>query len=145
LLVLKEVKAAEPIMRSELPTGLLAYNTHLFTVEKFRADGTRDKFKSCLVAHGNEQDTTMYWDWHLIMMCLAAYIQDGQYVAAKLDVKGAFIQTEMSGVPAYIQCRGRWHTIMSIIPEQMQYVRDDNALYCRLKKALYGCVQASKL
>jgi hypothetical protein len=66
------------VKREDTPQGIPTFNTHLFTVEKFKADGTRDNFKSRLVAHGNEQDTTLYPDrssptaqMHSIMSCLA--------------------------------------------------------------------------
>lgn len=61
-LVFKDLKAVEPIKKEEILTGFPAFNTHLFTVDKFKADGTRDKFKSHLAAHGNEQDSTSYPD-----------------------------------------------------------------------------------
>ncbi len=130
-----------------------AFNSHLFTIEKFRADGSHDKYKSRLVAHGNEQDTTLYPDrasptaqLHSIMACLAVAACNEKYSVGKLDVKGAFIQTKMSGVPVYIKCTGRLrHVILRIYPELTRYVGKDGVLYCKLLKALYGCVQASKL
>jgi hypothetical protein len=64
----------------------------------------------------------------------------------KIDVKGAFIQTEMSGTPVYIKCGGNLKKqILGIYPAFSKYVGPDGLLYCKLKKALYGCVQASKL
>jgi hypothetical protein len=64
----------------------------------------------------------------------------------KIDVKGAFIQTEMSGTPVYIKCGGNLKKqILGIYPALSKYVGSDGMLYCKLKKALYGCVQASKL
>jgi hypothetical protein len=82
-------------------------------IEKFKADGTHEKFKSQLDAHGNEQDTMLYPDrasptaqLHSIMTCLAVAVCKEQCTVGKLDVKGAFIQTEMSGTPVYIKCMG---------------------------------------
>jgi hypothetical protein len=67
-------------------------------------------------------------------------------LAGKLDVKGAFIQMEMSGLPVYIKGRGRLvNVIINTIPELARYVGEDGLLYCKLKKAHYRCVQASKL
>jgi hypothetical protein len=71
---------------------------------------------------------------------------NGNYALGKLDVKGAFIQTEMKGTPVYIKCRGRLRDlILEAYPVYKKYVGQDGILDCRLKKALYGCVQASKL
>jgi hypothetical protein len=53
----------EPIRKEEIPAGFKAHNTHLFTVEKFRADGSHDKYKNRLMAHGNEQDSAIYANW----------------------------------------------------------------------------------
>jgi hypothetical protein len=152
-LVFQDLKAIEPVKKEDIPQGIPAFNTHLFTVEKFKADGTRDKFKSRLVAHGNEQDTTLYPDrssptaqMHSLMCCLAVAACNPQYHIAKLDVKGAFIQTEMSGTPVYVKCAGKLRErIIETYPELGRYVGRDRVLYGVLRKALYGCVQASKL
>ena len=54
-LVFEELDAMEPVRKEDIPKGYKAHNTHLFTVEKFMADGKHDKFKSRLVAHGNDR------------------------------------------------------------------------------------------
>jgi hypothetical protein len=45
---------------------------------------------------------------HSIMMCLMVAACNPQYSRAKLDVKGAFKQTEISGAPEYIKCMGNY-------------------------------------
>jgi hypothetical protein len=63
-----------------------------------------------------------------------------------LDVKGAFMQTEMSGMPVYVKCTGKLRDrVLETFPELSQYVGTDRVLYGVLRKALYSCVQASKL
>ncbi len=149
-LVFKDLKAVEPVKEEEIPTGIPAFNPRLFTVQKFKADGTRDKFKSRLVAHGNEQDSMLYLDCssptaqlHSIMTCLPVVASNPQYSIAKLDVKGAFIQTEMSGM---VKCTGKLRDrILEMFPKLGKYIGADRVLYRVLRKALYGCVQASKL
>jgi hypothetical protein len=149
-LVFKDLKAVEPVKKEEIPTGIPAFNPRLFTVQKFKADGTRDKFKSRLVAHGNEQDSMLYLDCssptaqlHSIMTCLPVVASNPQYSIAKLDVKGAFIQTEMSGM---VKCTGKLRDrILEMFPKLGKYIGADRVLYRVLRKALYGCVQASKL
>jgi hypothetical protein len=144
------LKAVEPVKKEEIPTGIPAFNPRLFTVQKFKADGTRDKFKSRLVAHGNEQDSMLYLDCssptaqlHSIMTCLPVVASNPQYSIAKLDVKGAFIQTEMSGM---VKCTGKLRDrILEMFPKLGKYIGADRVLYRVLRKALYGCVQASKL
>jgi hypothetical protein len=97
------------VERKDIPLGIKPLGCHLFTVQKFDASGEHDKYKSRLVSHGNEQDTSLYPDrssptvsLHAIMTCLAIAACDSTYTMAKIDVKGAFIQTEMRGTPVYI-------------------------------------------
>ena len=152
-LVFVELEAMEPVRKEEIPKGYKAHNTQLFTVEKFTANGKHDKYKSRLVAHGNEQDATIYADHssptvaiQSLMTCLTLAACNKDCIVGKLDVKGAFIQTKMSGIPVYVQCRGKLKDmVLKVLPDLGQYVGSDGVLYCRLKKALYGCVQASKL
>jgi hypothetical protein len=152
-LVFEELKAVEVVAKEKIPAGIPAFSSHLFTVEEFKADGSHDKYKSRLVAHGNEQDTTLYPDraspmaqLHSIMTCLAVAACNEKCSVDKLDVKGAFIQTEMMGTPVYIKCAGRLkNVILCTYPKLKDYVSEDGVLYCKLLKALYGCVQASKL
>ncbi len=143
-------------MQPVLPVELGDYKplrSHMFTVEKFLADGSFDKVKSRMVANGDEQDPQLYPDrssptvaLHSIFACLAIAAYTGQYIFAKLDVKGAFIQTEMEGPPVFIKCdRKLTSSIVKILPGIKKYVQKDGTSFCRLLKALYGCVQASKL
>jgi len=79
------------------------------------------------------------------MTCMTLAACNKDCAVAKLDVKGAFIQTDMSGVPVYVQCRGRLKdNILKKLPDLEKYVSTDDVLYCRLKHALDGCVQAYK-
>jgi len=133
--------------------GKKAYNCHMFGVEKFLATGEHDKFKARLVFNGNEQDADLFPDrssptaaLHSIMACLAVAASNGITKVGKIDVKGAFIQTEMEGPPVYVRCdKNLTKLIVEVLPGIRKYVTKDGTLYCRLLKALYGCVQASKL
>jgi hypothetical protein len=49
--VFDELQAIEPVDKKDFPKGVKALGSHLFTVEKFMADGQHDKFKSRLVSH----------------------------------------------------------------------------------------------
>jgi hypothetical protein len=109
--------------------------------------------KSRLVLHGNEQETSLYPDRlpptvfvQAIITCLALEACNTAYMLGKINVKGAFIQTEMSGRPVYIQCtRQLKDLILDLYPEYSKYIGKDGVLYCKLLKSLCGCVQASKL
>jgi hypothetical protein len=141
-----------PVLKSELE-GAVALSCHMFTIEKFLANGEHDKLKTHIVAHGNEQDILLYPD-HLsptvsmqaIMACLAIAAYNNNLKLTKIDVKGTFIQTEMNGRPVYIRCNKKLtQLITEVFPGICQYVSQDGMLYCRLLKALYRCVKASKL
>jgi len=81
-----------------------------------------------------------------IMACLAIAAYNNNLKLAKIDNKGAFIQTEMKDQPVYICCNKKsTQLITEVIPGIRRYVCQVGMLYCRLLKALYGCVQASKL
>ncbi len=105
------------------------------------------------MSHGNEQDALLYPDRssptvnvHAIMTCLAIAACNRLYTLGKIDVKGVFIQTEMSGTPVYVKCTVKVReVILDMYPHLQEFVGSDKILYCQLKKALYGCVQASKL
>jgi hypothetical protein len=122
--VFEDLQALEPVEKQDIPKNVRALGSHLFTVEKFMAT----------VAI------------HTIMSTLAVAACNGNYTLGKLDVKGVFIQTKMKGTPVYIKCRGQLsNLIMAKYPKYSQFVRNDGILYCRLKKALDGCIQASEL
>ncbi len=115
----------------------------------FTADGMHDKFKSRMVMNGNEQDRDMYLDRlsptvaiHSLLTCLAVAAYNPMYVMAKIDIKGAFIQTEMVGLPVYIKCRKKVTDLMiKTFPGLKRYIGSDGLLYFKLLKALYGCVR----
>jgi hypothetical protein len=139
-----------PVLKSELE-GAVALSCHMFTIKKFLANGEQDKFKSRIVAHGNEQDTLLYPDrsspmvsMQAIMACLAIAAYNRNFRIAKINVKVAFIQMEMKGRPVFIRCNKKLtQLIVDVI--LWRYVCKDETVYCCLLKALCGCVQASKL
>jgi hypothetical protein len=151
-MLLVGLQALEPVYKEDIGNTDV-HNSHLFTVEKFMADGTHDKFKSHMVMNRNEQDPDMYPDRssptvaiHSLLTCLTVAAYNPMYVMAKIDVKGAFTQTEMVGPSVYIKCRKKaTDLMMKTFPGLKRYIGNDGLLYFKLLKALYGCVQASKL
>jgi hypothetical protein len=146
------LRALQPVLPQELG-DTKPLRCHMFTVEKFLADGSFDKVKTRMVAKGDEQDPQLYPDrssptvaLHSIFACLAVAVYTRQYTVAKIDMKGAFIQMEMEGPPVFIRCDKKLtRLIVKLLPGIKRYVQKDGTLICRLLKALYGCVQASKL
>jgi len=65
---------------------------------------------------------------------------------AKIDVKGAYIQTEIMGSPIYVKMDKQLTTVViSILPELKPYVTPSGTLYTKSLKALYGCIQSGQL
>jgi hypothetical protein len=125
------------MIKCDIPTGIRPLNSHLFTIEKCKADVTHDKIKSSLISHGNEQDVPIYPDRsspmmvaHLIMTGLAAAVSNEDFVVRKLDITGAIIKMEMTGSPIYIRCTGELkHLIVDVYPSLKDYVGQDGVLY----------------
>ena len=150
-LILDGLKAVEIISEDDVEGK--AHNCHIFTVDKTLANGEFDKCKSRIVLHGNEQDPNLYPDKssptvaiHSIFVCLAFAAFQGITEVAKIDVKGAFIQTPMEGPPVYIRFSPQLtKLIVKRFPQYAKYVNSKGCLFGKLLKALYGCIQASKL
>jgi hypothetical protein len=67
-------------------------------------------------------------------------------VIVKIDVKGAFVQTPMTGEPSYVRIDPKVTRVaVELYPKLAEYVEGNGCLYTLLLKALYGCVQASAL
>jgi len=121
-------------------------------VEKFLANGGFDKIKAQLVANGAQQKRELYPNKsstasiHAIFTCLAIVAYRGNYEVAKIDVKGAYIQTEITGSPIYMKMDKKLTTaITTILPDLQDYVTPEGTLYTKLLKALYGCIQSGQL
>ena len=112
-----DLKAVEAMYEKDVEG--MAHGCHIFTVDKFLA--SREFEKSVAALHGITE-------------------------VAKIDVKGAFIQTPMEGPPVYMRCNpDLTRLIIEIYLELKKYVNERGYLYCKLLEALYGCIQASKL
>jgi hypothetical protein len=79
-------------------------------VEKFLANGEFDRVKARMVANGAQQSGELYPNQssptigiHSIMTCLTMAAQLHDYILSKLDVKGAYLQTKMTGSPVFMK------------------------------------------
>jgi hypothetical protein len=65
---------------------------------------------------------------------------------AKIDVKSAYIQTQITGSPIYMKMDKCLTTVVISIQAKLQpYVTPNGTLYTKLLKALYGCIQSVQL
>ena len=93
-LVFEDLKALEPIRKCEIVRGIKPLGTHLFTIEKFKADGSHDKFKSRLVSHGNEQDAQLYPDRYSPTIGIHTIMTGLALVASNSKKSFAFFELE---------------------------------------------------
>jgi hypothetical protein len=153
LQVFEELKALQPVLKADVPEDAEILRCFIFLVEKFLADGQFDKIKARLVANGAQQKRELYPDKssptasiHSIFTCLALAAYIGNYKVAKVDVKGAYIQTEITGSPIYMKLDKRLTSMaLEILPSLQKYVTAEGTLYTKLLKALYGCIQSGQL
>jgi hypothetical protein len=67
-------------------------------------------------------------------------------VVVKIDIKGAFVQTPMSGPPIFMRLDPKVvRYAKEMYPELDEFQWKDDCLYTIMLKAMYGCVQASAL
>ncbi len=148
-----ELKALMPVMLEEVPKGTKVLRSLMFVVETFLVDGTYDKTKARIVADGRDQDSSLYPDKssptvaiHSLLAVLAMYSGKKGYIMGKVDIKGAFIQTPMVGEPVYMRISKKVAKyVIQLYPELIAFVQHDGSITTKLLKAMYGCVQASRL
>jgi hypothetical protein len=125
-----ELNALQVIKRVEVTKSVKVLKSHMFLVGKYLADGLFDKVKARLVADGRDQDAELYPNKssptvaiHSVFTVLGLVATKTWRIVIKIDVKGAFIQTPMSGEP----------TFMKLDPKVSKYAME---LFPHLKKML---------
>jgi hypothetical protein len=130
-----------------------AISSLMFLKAKYDALGTFIKVKGRLVGGGHQQDRELYGDLSSPTVALESlFIILG--IAAKEDME--FITVDITG--AYLECElpnndnvHMWIAkdvvpfLIKVDPEAKKYINKDGKIMVKLKKALYGTVQASKL
>jgi Reverse transcriptase (RNA-dependent DNA polymerase) len=127
----------------------------LFLKEKYSPMGEFQKLKSRLVAGGHQQDPTLFEKGvnsaptiatQSVLMIAAIAAAEGRAVAA-VDIPGAFLKSDMpdDGNPVLMKLNKFLTTVLvKVDPNYNKFVRHDGTCIVRLKKALYGTVQAAK-
>ncbi len=149
----EDLEALKPVYKRDVPEDAEILTSHMFVVDKFTADGDYDKKKARMVSHGNEQNAELHPNKssptaaiHSLFTVLALYAGKTDYQMGKVDIKGAFVQTPMTGPPIYMKIgKNIVKYVVEIFPEYAKYVTKEGILYTRMMKAMYGCVQASRL
>jgi hypothetical protein len=117
----EELVAIVPVKREDIPTNATILNSHMFLVNKYDANGVFEKVKARLVADGRDQDATLYPNKssptvsiHSVFTVLGMAGSKRWLVVAKIDIKGAFVQTPMTGPPIF----------MKISPKVVKYAKE---------------------
>jgi hypothetical protein len=81
------------------------------------------------------------------MMVLALFAGNmATHTVCKIDVKGAFVQTPMEGDTIYLRIgKDIVKHIVDEFPKYKRFVMKEGAMFTKMLKAVYGCVQASLL
>mmetsp|Transcript_22436 Transcript_22436/g.32130 ORF Transcript_22436/g.32130 Transcript_22436/m.32130 type:complete len:716 (-) Transcript_22436:89-2236(-) len=147
----EEQEALKPV--KEVAKDAEVLRSHMNVVEKYLADGDHDKTKARIVVNGSTQDPAMYPNkssptlaLHSLFTVLAFYNSLTGYLMAKVDIKGAFVQTPMEGKPIYMRMDKKLTAyVIALYPLYASFVQANGSLINLLQKAMYGCVQASSL
>jgi hypothetical protein len=117
----EELVAIVPVKRQQIPKDASILNSHMFLVDKYDAEGKFEKVKARLVADGRDQDPTLYPNKssptvaiHSVFAVLGMAVEKHWRIVIKIDIKGAFVQTPMSGPPIF----------MKLDPKIMRYAKE---------------------
>ena len=124
----------------------------MFLKEKFNSEGTFEKLKARLVAHGNQQrmspgekTSSPTVDILSVMLVVAVAAHEGRRVTV-IDIGGAYLEAEMTGEVIYMRLdRLNAELLRQIDPTSVPFETDNGDLIVKLDRALYGCVQASRI
>jgi hypothetical protein len=149
----EELVALVLVKKENIPKEATVLKLHMFLVNKYNANGDFKKVKARLVANGRDQDTAMYPNkssptiaLHSVFTVLGMAAEKRWRVVAKVDIKGAFVQTPMSGPPIFMRLDPKVvRYAKEIYPEFEEFQWKDASIFTVMLKAMYGCVQASAL
>lgn len=152
-MLFEELQVLRCVRRVAIKAGTKILKSHMFIVEKRLADGSFDKMKARLRVDGRDQDVELYPDKSLPTVavhsvCMALGLASGKpwQIVVKINKKGAFVQTPMTGEPVYMKIDPKISRyVINMFPQLGDMLEDDGCLYTLLLKAMYGCIQASAL
>jgi hypothetical protein len=123
----------------------------IFLKEKFKPDGSFDKLKARLVADGSMQDKQLYESLTsptvstISLFCLLSLFAAEGRVLSTTDIGSAYLNCEIDVAVTMMLDVPLARIVCAVWPTVKSSLDDKGRAYVRLKKALYGCVQSSKL
>lgn len=138
-----------PIMEDEANTNVIP--SHMFVKEKIDNGGNRIKWKARLVAGGHRQirneslDTSSPTANKSNLMMMISIAADQNKIIATADIKGAYLNAPMKN-DIYMKLDNQLSkNLISINREYSNFLNKNGNLTVKLNKALYGCIESSKL
>ena len=130
--------------------------SQLFFKEKFHPSGEFDRLKARIVAGGDKQDKSVYAEsqtssptisTEAVFMIATLAARERRHVITA-DIASAFLKGkfEKGAEPIIMRLDHQVADVLvTIDPTYSKYRRHDGAIYVRLKRPLYGLVEAAKL
>jgi len=133
-----------------------AIRSMLFFKEKYLPNGDFDKLKARLVASGNQQDRSVYSESQTssptvateVVMMVATIAAKEQRHVMTADITSAFLRGKFddNSRPVHMRLdRELADVLVKVEPSYKMFQRPDGSLYCRLRRPLYGLIEAAKL
>lgn len=129
-----------------------AIMSFLFLKAKETPSGDFDKLKSRLVANGKQQDENLYTNkssptakLEHIFVCLALAAKFG-WDCSIFDITGAYLEADWEGPKQLVWLEKRIVDILvAAHPKYKEFVQKDGRILTQAIKALYGCLESSRL
>ena len=135
-----------------------AIRSSMFLKEKYQADGTFEKLKTRLVAGGNMQDKSHYYDEEISsptpaitsVFMTAAIAANEKRIVITGDMPGAYLHADLPKGPGTTPILMRLNQIEAQFlvkkrPDYTPYLLPDGTMIVELDKALYGLVESARL
>jgi hypothetical protein len=123
----------------------------IFLKEKFKSDGTFDKLKARLVADGSMQEKALYdsltsptVSTTSLLCLLSMFAGEGRQLST-MDIGSAYLNCDIDVAVIMMLDTPLAKIVCEEWPSMKASLDNKGRAYVRLKKALYGCVQSSKL
>ena len=143
-----------PIRKRDLSFKQLksVIRSSMFLKEKYLSTGEFEKLKARIVAGGHMQDRALYDDvtsptvsTPAVFIAIAIAAKEKRKVAT-VDIGGAYLNAEMGHHNVYMSLDPLLAALLGEIDAKYyEFVNDDGTIIVKLNKALYGCIQSSKL
>jgi hypothetical protein len=151
---MKAKAVMKPVRSSDLSPAQRERVIHssLFLKEKYTESGEIERLKARLVASGNEMDRDLYSPGssptvatEAMMIILAQSAAFGE-VRCFVDIGTAFLEASIKDEEVYMLIgKSLVPYLLLAMPEAAEFVDHKGRVLVKLLKALYGCIQSSRL